>query len=251
MADQVMAQAGALKIPPIIPKAPDYYTLRYKLAWRWRMSQCWVRYALIGRNRGLQGLADFVLGNYFFSASQVPCELMALGEILALQQPKRALEIGTARGGTLFFLTRLASPDATVLSVDLPGGKFGGGYGSRRRWFYQRFARRDQRLQLFQGDSHSVEMIERVRGALQGEPLDYLFIDGDHTYEGVKQDFQMYAPLVRKGGIVAFHDIAEHPPFLGSDVTRFWNEVKSGYRHEEFIEDRSQGWAGIGILYVD
>jgi hypothetical protein len=42
------------------------------------------------------------------------------------------LEIGTARGGTLFFLTRLASPHATIVSVDLPGGPFGGGYPRRR-----------------------------------------------------------------------------------------------------------------------
>jgi len=47
---------------------------------------------------------------------------------------------------------------------------------------------------------------------LNGEPLDFLFIDGDHTYEGVKRDFEMYSPLVRNGGIIAFHDIVKHPP---------------------------------------
>lgn len=251
MADQALAQIGTLKTPPFVPKPREYYTLRYKLAWRWRMSQCWVRYALIGRRLGVQGLADFVLGNYFFSAFQVPSELTAFGKIVAAQQPTRALEIGTARGGTLLFLTRLARPDATIISVDLPGGEFGGGYSPRRRWYYQRFARRGQRLELLQGNSHAVDMVERVRATLQGELLDYLFIDGDHTYEGVKKDFQMYAPLVRKGGIVAFHDIAEHSSSFGCDVTRFWNELKTGYRHEEIIEDRAQGWAGIGVVYVD
>lgn len=35
---------------------------------------------------------------------------------------------------------------------------------------------------------------------------DLLFIDADHTYEGVKADHERYAPLVASGGIVAFHD---------------------------------------------
>jgi predicted O-methyltransferase YrrM len=43
--------------------------------------------------------------------------------------------------------------------------------------------------------------------------LDFLFIDGDHTYEGVKQDFEMYTPLVRKGGLVAMHDIVPPPAY--------------------------------------
>ena len=36
---------------------------------------------------------------------------------------------------------------------------------------------------------------------------DFLFIDGDHTVEGVTKDFLLYRPLVRKGGVIAFHDI--------------------------------------------
>ncbi len=78
---------------------------------------------------------------------------------------------------------------------------------------------------------------------------DYLlFIDGDHTYEGVKKDFDMYSPLVKKGGIVAFHDIVQVSD-AGVEVARFWNEVKSSYQHREIIEDPQQGWGGIGVLY--
>ena len=33
--------------------------------------------------------------------------------------------------------------------------------------------------------------------------IDFLFLDGDHSYEGVRRDFENYAPLVRPGGIVA------------------------------------------------
>ncbi|HUZ46426.1 MAG TPA: class I SAM-dependent methyltransferase [Terriglobia bacterium] len=250
MADQTLAQSRALK-EPFAQKPRQEYTLLYKLTWRWRAICCWARYMLVGSRRGVPGLVDFVVGNFIFGAAQVPSELTALGEILAPRRPECALEIGTCNGGTLLFLTRLASPQATIVSVDLPGGRFGGGYGSRRRWFYQRFARHGQRLHLLQGDSHSADMLNRAKAALRGQPLDYLFIDGDHTYEGVKQDFELYAPLVRKGGIIAFHDIAEHSPAIGCEVSQFWNRIKRQYRHTEIIEDRKQGWAGIGVLYVD
>jgi cephalosporin hydroxylase len=250
MADQALAQGGALK-EPVTPKSDQEYTLRYKLAWRWRASQCWVRYALVGRHRGVQGLVDFVLGNHYFRALQVPSELKALGEILAELRPERALEIGTAQGGTLFFLTRLASARATVVSVDLPGGMFGGGYSARSRWFYQRFARRNQRLSLLQGDSHSTEMHRRVKAEFGDRLLDYLFIDGDHRYEGVKSDFEMYGAMVRKGGMVTFHDIVVGKHEMVGGVPQFWNEIKSNYRYDELVNDSKQGGYGIGVLYLD
>jgi cephalosporin hydroxylase len=250
MADQAVAQAGALKQPDGQSSA-QRNTLRDKLAWRWKAGKCWARYAFVGRRRGVAGLVDFVLGNHFFHAYQVPSELAAFGEIIAERRPERALEVGTAWGGTLFFLTRLANARATIVSVDLPGGKFGGGYGARRRWFYQRFARRDQRLCLLQGDSHSDETLECVTTELAGQPLDYLFIDGDHRYDGVKRDFELYGPLVRKGGLIAFHDIVEGPADSVGGVPQFWREVKSQYHHREIIDDPTQGGYGIGVLYVE
>jgi predicted O-methyltransferase YrrM len=249
MADQALAQAGALK--QLARQEPGRrFTLCYKLAWRWKAIQCWARYALAGRRRGVPGLVDFVLGNYYFRAMQVPSEIAAFGEILAERRPERALEIGTAQGGTLFLLTRLASPQATIVSVDLPGGMFGGGYSARRKWFYQRFARRNQRLHLLQGDSHSAEMLEQVNAALAGQPLDYLFIDGDHRYDGVKRDFEMYGPLVRKGGLIAFHDIVEGPSEAVGGVPQLWREIKYRYRHVEFIKDPQQGGLGLGVLFI-
>jgi cephalosporin hydroxylase len=250
MADPTLAQDGALKEPAARGRESGNRVFR-KTAGIWHVSGCWVRYAFRGARQDVPALVDFVRGNHFFRANQVPSELTALGQILAAARPRYVLEIGTARGGTLLFLTRLASPEAVIVSVDLPGGRFGGGYGSRRAWFYRRFARRGQRIHLFRGDSHSSDMLGQVKAVFGGQPLDYLFIDGDHSYEGVRRDFEMYGPLVRKGGMVAIHDIAEHPTAVGSEVTQFWNEVKANRRHKEFIESRSQGWAGIGVLYVD
>lgn len=250
MADQAMAETRSLD-PPAAKQVPAAGTTVRVLAGACRAGRCWARYTLVGRRRGVQGLADFVAGNHFFGALQVREELLALAEIIAARQPERALEIGTYRGGTLFLLTRLASPNATIISVDLPGGRFGGGYSDQRAWFYKHFARRSQRLHLLRGDSHSAEMFGRVKTTLSGQPLDYLFIDGDHRYEGVKRDFEMYAPLVRRGGIIAMHDIVEHLPSSGCEASRLWDEIKPRYRHVEIVTNKCQGWAGIGVLYAD
>lgn len=43
-------------------------------------------------------------------------------DLLKQNPPKTVMEIGTANGGTLFMLTRVAQPDAMIVSLDLPGG---------------------------------------------------------------------------------------------------------------------------------
>jgi predicted O-methyltransferase YrrM len=82
-----------------------------------------------------------------------------------------------------------------------------------------------------------------------GERLDFLFIDGDHSYQGVKRDFEMYKSLVNKGGIIALHDIVQAKDSRVG-VPRFWAEIKSKYNTTEIVNNRSQGWAGIGVVYA-
>ena len=105
-----------------------------------------------------------------------------------------------------------------------------------------------QQLHLVRDDSHSAEGLEQVKSRLGGEAIDFLLIDGDHTYEGVRQDFETFAPLVKPGGLIAFHDILPHANYPECGVDQLWNEVKEGFEHEEIIEDSAQGWAGIGLL---
>lgn len=38
------------------------------------------------------------------------------------------------------------------------------------------------------------------------QPIEFLWIDGDHSYEGAKADFDLYSPFVVEGGVIAFHD---------------------------------------------
>lgn len=143
---------------------------------------------------------------------QIREELERLLEILECLRPRVIVEIGTARGGTLFLWTRVASRDALIASIDLPGGPFGGGYPRLKALLYKRFALPGQRIVLLRGDSHDPATLEGVKRILRGQPVDFLFIDGDHSYEGVRRDFEMYSQLVREGGLIVLHDIVPGPP---------------------------------------
>jgi predicted O-methyltransferase YrrM len=195
-------------------------------------------------------VADLALNSPLIGPAQVPSELRQFAKIISERRPKAVLEIGTFRGGTLMVLCKLSDPGATVISVDLPGGSFGGGYKWFRVPLLKAFTARRQRLHLLRKDSHQDDTLAQVKAILGDQGLDLLFIDGDHTYEGVRADFNLYSPLVRAGGIVAFHDIAEHQPSSGCEVARFWKEIKGSHRYSEVIENPSQGWAGIGLLYL-
>jgi predicted O-methyltransferase YrrM len=196
------------------------------------------------------------LVNFSFNAAggllklqQVPSEINRLAELVRQRKPMTVVEIGTAHGGTLFLWCRLAHPEATIASLDLPGGTHGGGYPQWKTWLYRRFPPPMQKLHLLRGDSHSLQMLAQLKTVLPGDgKVDFLFIDGDHTYEGVKADFEMYSGLVRPGGLIAFHDICRHPEELNCHVDRFWQEVKKNRRTREFVQDPNQGGCGIGVV---
>jgi hypothetical protein len=99
------------------------------------------------------------------------------------------IEIGAHRGGTAAMFCELGA--TRVISVDLPEGLWGGvGVVSARE--------RDQILRSAYdaycpvwADSHNAATFETVKGLVGKQRVDLLFIDGDHSYEGVKQDFEL------------------------------------------------------------
>lgn len=181
---------------------------------------------------------------------QIKEEFIELLRVFKDLNPKYFMEIGTARGGTLFCFCKLAKEDSTVISIDLPGGSFGGGYPEWKIPLYKAFTKKNQTIHLIRGNSHDLETLERVKQVLDGNKLDFLFIDGDHTYEGVKKDFEMYGSLVREGGIIAFHDIVIHKFSPNVRVFNFWNEIKRNFEHREIVRDYNQIDCGIGLIRV-
>lgn len=51
--------------------------------------------------------------------------------------------------------------------------------------------------------------------------IDVIFIDGLHTYEGIKADIEAWVPLVRSGGLVMFNDYNDH---FANSVVKALNE---------------------------
>jgi cephalosporin hydroxylase len=186
-------------------------------------------------------------------AIQKKGELRSLLSLLLRRKPQVVVEIGTYRGGTLWLWCRVAAANARVISIDLPGGAFGGGYDDSDVALFHSFTKRRQKLVLIQKDSHDPATREQVVTVLRGRPVDFLFIDGDHTYDGVKQDFEMYAPLVASGGLIALHDIVPNTPDTSGDVPVFWNELKhrGGYEMRELIDVIGHPGFGIGVVFVE
>lgn len=176
-------------------------------------------------------------------------EISQLLRILVKRKPKIVLEIGTSRGGTLFLFSRVAAPDANLISIDLPEGPFGGGYPIWKIPFYGSFALANQKIHLLRMNSHNETTLRELESTLDGLDVDFLFIDGDHSYEGVKKDFQMYSELVKPGGIIAFHDIVPHSSKIGLGVDSFWLEIRDKYKHLEIVKDPDQRKFGIGVIF--
>lgn len=69
--------------------------------------------------------------------------------------------------------------------------------------------------------------------------IDFLFIDGDHSYEGCQQDWQNWSPFVEKAGIVAFHDARI---FKNGWTNKDWGSVKVV---NEILENQTSTWEMI------
>jgi predicted O-methyltransferase YrrM len=121
---------------------------------------------------------------------------------------RKLVEIGVWEGLTTTGLRQAMLPDAELLCVDpYPIGRLG--FSTQ-----QIIARRE----LSRIPNGSIRWI-RATGADAGHayalstegPVDFVFIDGDHTYEGIRNDWTVWSKLVAIGGIVALHDSRSSP----------------------------------------
>jgi predicted O-methyltransferase YrrM len=205
---------------------------------------------LVARGRSVGGEFDPAFAHARrVGITQKPEEIAWLFARVAELRPERVLEIGTDEGGTLFLWTRAAAPDARLVAVDTrPLGPLAA--RSPFALTLRGFTRARQRIAVVMpADSHDPSTREHVETLLGGQPLDFLFLDGDHGYEGIWQDFRMYAPLVRPGGLVAFHDVSQDPAPSTEGVARFWREFGREHETEELVAAGDAGF-GIGLYRV-
>ncbi|HET6246291.1 MAG TPA: class I SAM-dependent methyltransferase [Tepidisphaeraceae bacterium] len=165
--------------------------------------------------------------------------------------PQTILEIGTGRGGSTFFWSRFSPAGARVVTVDI---------AERAAQLVKIYDRPSvNSVHCITGDSRSAETIGAVRRALDGRAVDLLYIDGDHTYAGVKSDYERFALFCGESSLIAFHDI--HPDFFhargvqtpcdSGDVYRFWDELKARHVFHDFVEEPRAEMDGFGIGVIE
>jgi predicted O-methyltransferase YrrM len=124
---------------------------------------------------------------------------------LARQVPRGGVivEIGSYLGrSTAFMAQAIQGHDVTIHCIDTWHNQ---GMSEGARDTYPEFLKNIQpwaaHIKSYRGFSHDIRR-------QWDTPIDFLWIDGDHSYTGVRQDIADWLPLVKKGGVVAFHDYA-------------------------------------------
>lgn len=252
-------------------KAPVIDNISYKMSLRDINDQ-------MANEENMEDIIDTVVnirpgyGRYKVYSIQLADELLELVQLVNSENTERVLEIGTANGGSFYTWCRGISSIEEVVSLDLPNGRYGGGYNERKINIFRNFSN-TVNMEFVRGDSHKESIYEEVDSIAGEEGFDFIFIDGDHSYEGVKMDFHMYKKLLSENGIIALHDIQYHPndPDIVHDkrkntdaedrhlnwgiahpdvnVKEFWDEICSDYPTKEIISHPEQTWGGIGVVY--
>lgn len=132
----------------------------------------------------------FRFSEQLFGPHQIKGEILSFLEFAKDEQPKLVCEIGTADGGTNFLLSQALPSVSFMLGVDLY---------VKKKVQLRYFSRASQRFYFINGSSYATRTVGKVERALGSRKIDLLFVDGDHSYEGVKRDFLKYRHLVREG----------------------------------------------------
>lgn len=182
-------------------------------------------------------------------AQQKYTELELLLDLVRSRDVHHVVEIGGMYGGTLWALRQVATGKCICVDWFQSGGP-GSLYLHRHR--SEGLLEYASDYVLVNADSTLESTRDTVLEHLDGEPLDFLFIDGDHSLPGVTRDFELYSPLVKKGGLIALHDTAKpQPQVAGHDVIPLWLELKERYPYVEIFDSAFEGtWGGIGVVLV-
>jgi predicted O-methyltransferase YrrM len=161
--------------------------------------------------------------------------------LFAILRPRRFVELG-AHYGMSYFAACQASEDSEGVECVAVDNWVGDPHASfHEKEVYEKFSE-IARLN-FPRQLHIRANFEDAVRCFEDESIDLLHIDGYHTYEAVRSDFETWLPKMSPDGVIIFHDINVHERGFG--VWRFWEELTNRYPSFELMHCH-----GLGILYV-
>ncbi len=177
-------------------------------------------------------------------------EFNSFCQLLADENVKSYLEIGSFSGGSIELVAQVLPKGSRIVSVDKPWKST---KEHKLRDVLSRLKQEGYDTHLIIGDSTDSKIIETVYAL---GPYDAVFIDGDHRLAYVESDWKHYGVITR---IVGFHDIARDMPKDQHggphEVGSWWRQLKTGYRNVEFISDKTRSRTdtkaayGIGVIW--
>lgn len=170
-------------------------------------------------------------------AQQKEDELKAVMDFLIKEKVQSILEIGCDAGGTLFAWSKIATK---IVGISLFNGGFSSGIPLRAH-----------NADIIHGNSHDPNIVTGVMSIAPKDGFDFLFIDGDHTYAGVHNDFWHYKHMVKPDGWIGFHDICEFTAETNDlKVHIFWQDLIKTFPAAEVKEFKQfpYSWGGIGLI---
>jgi predicted O-methyltransferase YrrM len=127
-----------------------------------------------------------------------------LGKLFKTLKFTRGVEVGTKRGEFAETLCR-AHPDMQLFCID-PWTAYDSGPGLiGQAWQDKMFAQAAKRLAEYKVSIIRKTSMDAVK-EFEEQSIDFVFIDGNHTFDHVMLDLIHWAKRVRKGGIVSLHD---------------------------------------------
>jgi predicted O-methyltransferase YrrM len=144
---------------------------------------------------------------------------------------KTLVEIGVAEGASALALRKVADPAGVLYLIDpYPTGRVPG--LSLKKICAHRHVGRCGNASVRWIQDYSYNASRSWEG-----PIDFLFIDGDHSYEACMRDWAEWSRFVAEGGVVAFHDARVFPNGWTADD---WGSVR--VVNELFRSGQSAGW---------
>lgn len=157
-------------------------------------------------------------------------------------KPKVFVELGTHYGNSYFAFCQAATEsliDVRCYAVDTWRGEAHAGYYNDEVFNYVENHNKENYSQF--STLLRMNFDEAVK-KFENSSIDLLHIDGLHTYDAVRHDFETWLPKVKPNGIVLFHDTSVKKDDFG--VWKFWSELTKEYKFTiEFTHSN-----GLGVL---